>query len=311
MQFPKIPLLGVSVSLTPRSELLLRVSKYLKSKGEKPFTIFTPNPEQIVDAQSDKTFCEILNSADIAIPDGEGIIFATRILKIKNQKSKIKKISGIDFMEGLCGLAAREKYPVAFIGGRDGVAQKALDTLQKKYPGLTGWAEEPAEFAVSSLQLAVDKRVLSSLESIEVSSQLKVGSAQKNQKYPKQTNDSNLALDDYFDQLAKKINDSEVRLVFVGLGAPKQEYYIKAISSQLSAISNKNLKAESGELKAPVVLMSVGGAFDILSGRIKRAPKFVQQIKLEWLWRLILEPWRIKRQMKLIKYIYLVLKSKK
>jgi N-acetylglucosaminyldiphosphoundecaprenol N-acetyl-beta-D-mannosaminyltransferase len=59
------------------------------------------------------------------------------------------------------------------------------------------------------------------------------------------------------------------------------------------------------------VAIGVGGAFDFISGRIKRAPKFVQKIGLEWLWRLILQPWRIKRiSLGVIGLSWLTLKKK-
>ena len=66
----------------------------------------------------------------------------------------------------------------------------------------------------------------------------------------------------------------------MGLGAPKQEKWIK-----------KNLdKYPSARL-----IMTVGGAFDFLTGRQKRAPKILQKIGLEWIWRLLRQPWRYKR----------------
>ena len=57
--------------------------------------------------------------------------------------------------------------------------------------------------------------------------------------------------------------------------------------------------------------IGVGGAFDFISGRVKRAPKFLQKVGLEWLWRLILQPWRIKRIYNgVVKFSWLVLKEK-
>ena len=56
--------------------------------------------------------------------------------------------------------------------------------------------------------------------------------------------------------------------------------------------------------------MGVGGAFAMLSGDLSRAPKWVQTIGAEWLYRLFQEPWRIKRQIKLPVFAYLVLKEK-
>ncbi len=80
-------------------------------------------------------------------------------------------------------------------------------------------------------------------------------------------------------------------LLFVGFGQIKQE---KWISNNMAKLPVK-------------VIMGVGGAFDYLSGDVVRAPKWVRSLGLEWLFRLISQPWRIKRQLVLIKYIWLVL----
>ncbi len=53
--------------------------------------------------------------------------------------------------------------------------------------------------------------------------------------------------------------------------------------------------------------VGVGGAFDFITGRIKRAPKLMRSIGLEWLWRLFCQPWRIKRVFRaIIKFPLLV-----
>ena len=83
-------------------------------------------------------------------------------------------------------------------------------------------------------------------------------------------------------------------IIFVALGAPKQESYIE----------------EAAKTTKGVVYMAVGGSFDIISGRLRRAPVWMRKLGLEWLWRLILEPWRIKRQLSLIKFVWLVWREK-
>lgn len=98
------------------------------------------------------------------------------------------------------------------------------------------------------------------------------------------------------DRVIVRINKAKPDVLLVGLGSPRQEKWIY-----------ENLK------KMPSVKMAigVGGAFDFISGRIKRAPKFLQKIGLEWLWRFILQPWRIKRIYNgVIKFSWLVLKCK-
>lgn len=91
-----------------------------------------------------------------------------------------------------------------------------------------------------------------------------------------------------------KINKFKPQILFVAFGAPQQEKWL-----------HKNLPF----LKSIKVAMGVGGAFDILSLKIKRAPQCWQKLGLEWFWRLLQEPWRIKRQLKLVKFVFLVLKQ--
>ncbi|MGI6678075.1 MAG: WecB/TagA/CpsF family glycosyltransferase [Dehalobacterium sp.] len=91
-----------------------------------------------------------------------------------------------------------------------------------------------------------------------------------------------------------QIRQAEPDLIFVALGAPRQEFWIRAHREQL-----------------PVkIAIGVGGSFDVVSGRVKRAPLWMQKMKLEWLARLIKEPWRFKRMLSLPKFVLLVMKSK-
>ncbi|MEK7518026.1 MAG: WecB/TagA/CpsF family glycosyltransferase [Patescibacteria group bacterium] len=90
------------------------------------------------------------------------------------------------------------------------------------------------------------------------------------------------------------INLPSIDILFVAFGTPKQEIWI-----------NDNLD------KIPVkVAIGVGGAFDYISGRVPRAPLFVRQVGFEWLFRLIVQPWRVKRQLALLEFVFLVLKEK-
>ena len=98
------------------------------------------------------------------------------------------------------------------------------------------------------------------------------------------------------DEVIEKINKAKPEILLINLGSPKQEKWIY-----------ENLK----KMPSVKVATGVGGAFDFISGRIKRAPKFIQRIGLEWLWRLILQPWRIKRSsLGVIGLSWLTLKKK-
>lgn len=91
--------------------------------------------------------------------------------------------------------------------------------------------------------------------------------------------------------LLKQTNNIDV--LFVGFGFPKQEEFIASYLSEI-----------------PVTLaMGVGGTFDYLSGNVKRAPYLIRLFGFEWLFRLLLQPWRIKRQFALLVFIYIVIRK--
>ena len=75
----------------------------------------------------------------------------------------------------------------------------------------------------------------------------------------------------------RKINESGANIVWVGLGAPKQEIWVDKIAKKLSA----------------PVIVAIGAAFDFHAGTVKQAPDWMQNHGLEWLYRLIQEPRRL------------------
>lgn len=87
-------------------------------------------------------------------------------------------------------------------------------------------------------------------------------------------------------RIIKKINDYKPDILLVTYGAPWQEKWLNANRQLLNA----------------KVMMGVGGAFDYLVGRAKLPPVWVEKIGLEWLWRLIYEPWRWRRQLNLVRF---------
>lgn len=96
--------------------------------------------------------------------------------------------------------------------------------------------------------------------------------------------------------LVQRIHASGAKILFVALGSPKQELWIK-----------RNLK----NLPNVLVFQGVGGSFDVFSGMVKRAPAFFRKFGLEWLYRLASNPSRIKRQLNLPLFLWRVLVGKK
>ena len=94
--------------------------------------------------------------------------------------------------------------------------------------------------------------------------------------------------------LIEKINSLGTDILFVGLGSPKQEEWINKYK--------KILKVK--------ICMGVGGSLDVIAGRIPGAPSGIRQLGIEWLYRLIREPKRFKRQMVLPKFAFEIVKEK-
>jgi N-acetylglucosaminyldiphosphoundecaprenol N-acetyl-beta-D-mannosaminyltransferase len=81
-------------------------------------------------------------------------------------------------------------------------------------------------------------------------------------------------------EIINLINETDAEILFVAYGAPKQEIWISETLHKLNKIK---------------IAIGIGGAFDFFAGKRKRAPKIMQKLGLEWLFRLIQEPTRIKR----------------
>ena len=104
--------------------------------------------------------------------------------------------------------------------------------------------------------------------------------------------------DGYFQEdapVVEAIRESGADVVFVCLGAPKQEKWMK----------------KNGEATGAKLLLGIGGALDVFSGEVKRAPRAFQKLGLEWFYRLITNPSRAGRMMKLPLFLVHVAKEKR
>jgi N-acetylglucosaminyldiphosphoundecaprenol N-acetyl-beta-D-mannosaminyltransferase len=93
--------------------------------------------------------------------------------------------------------------------------------------------------------------------------------------------------------IINRIVAARPHMLFVAYGFPQQDMWIER---------NRN------RMNVPLS-MGVGGAFDYISGAIKRAPAWIRRLGLEWLYRLIRQPWRWRRMLRLPRFVWLVLRS--
>jgi N-acetylglucosaminyldiphosphoundecaprenol N-acetyl-beta-D-mannosaminyltransferase len=94
--------------------------------------------------------------------------------------------------------------------------------------------------------------------------------------------------------VADVVRASGARALLLGLGSPRQEYWI----------------AERLARTGCSVGLGIGGSFDVIAGNVRRAPVVWQRLNLEWLYRLVLEPQRWRRQLALPRFVWLALRDR-
>ncbi len=230
----KTDILGVEITTDSEEKILEYLNSYIDnwSSNKEKIVIFTPNPEQITAAQKDPKLMTMLNQAQIALPDGVGLVAAAKLLG----KPVKARIAGVDFMKNFVKSVSKKPVNTGYFGGEEGVAEATANCLKKLYPDLH----------VSYMSHIFDK---------------------------------------------DKMIQSDIDILFVAMGFPKQEKFILEHKDELPA----------------KIFMSVGGSFDFISGRVPRAPKFLRSFGLEWLFRLVIQPWRIFRQAQLLHFSVLIL----
>lgn len=199
--------------------------------------VVTPNAEIAYEALHDDALKALLNSAELMLPDGAGVVLASKILKTPLRQ----KVAGVDFADGLLGILETTGQSLYLLGSKPGIGELAAQKMLLKHP------------------------------------KLKIAGI----------------ADGYFQDEAPviaKINASGAAALFVCLGAPKQEQFMARHQKEL------NVKLMAG----------LGGTLDSFAGTVKRAPGWMIRLNLEWLYRLIKEPKRFKRMLRLPKYLWAV-----
>lgn len=239
MDIPSVIILSVPVHQVTMPETVSLVHQFMVEPSL--HQIATVNPEFVMKAQEDGDFCHILQTADLCIPDGIGLLWAAK----RQGKVIHERVAGSELVYHLAEASARQKWRLFLLGAGEGVAEEAAKVLQDKYPGLIVCGT----FA-GSPDPAGDEHVTT------------------------------------------LINQSEADLLYVAYGAPKQDKWIAR---------NRN------KLRTVRVAMGVGGSLDFVSGRVQRAPVWIQNLNLEWLYRLIRQPWRWRRMLALPRFVLNIL----
>jgi N-acetylglucosaminyldiphosphoundecaprenol N-acetyl-beta-D-mannosaminyltransferase len=203
------------------------------------------NAVKVANAQTDELLKDSIINSDIINADGQGIIWASRLLN----KPLPERVAGIDLMEELVKLAAEKKYRIFFLGAKEEIVRTVVNIYTNKY----------------------GKDIIAGY---------------RNGYFKKE--------EDLI--IAKEISDLKANILFVAMTSPKKEIFLNTYKTIINT----------------PFIMGVGGSFDVVSGFIKRAPKWMQDLGFEWFFRILQEPRRMWKRYLIGNsiFIYLVLKEK-
>ena len=126
----KLRLLSVRVDRVDYSRALDAIHRLLKSEGCKQ--VVTLNPEYVMRAEQSGRLLRIINAAELSVPDGIGIVWASRILG----DPLPDRVTGTGLLPRICGLCAGTGHSIFLLGGEPGVAAAAATELQSRHPAL-------------------------------------------------------------------------------------------------------------------------------------------------------------------------------
>ncbi len=130
MERKVINILGVNIDKVTEMEALDRAVELVSGDGVS--VIYTPNPEIVMAAYEDKDFLNVLNSSDMCVPDGIGVVYGAKIIG----EPLPERVPGFDLSCRLMKKMGEMGKSVFLFGSKPGVAEKAAATLEKTCPGL-------------------------------------------------------------------------------------------------------------------------------------------------------------------------------
>ncbi len=220
-------ILGIKIDNIDMENALLKASDAL-SDNESFRYIFTPNAEICMAAIKDSSLMEVLNSSFMNIPDGDGVVLASKILKTPLKE----KVPGCVFVQNLLGMG--KTFSVYLLDASYDSVSTAIKNIRLRYPHITIAGFHDGFFSTDQEKEIIDD-----------------------------------------------INAKKPDLIIVGLGAPKQEFFLY----------KHRYNIHSG------LAIGAGGTIDIISGFSRRAPEFFCKHKLEWFYRLLKQPVRFRRML--------------
>jgi N-acetylglucosaminyldiphosphoundecaprenol N-acetyl-beta-D-mannosaminyltransferase len=224
-------ILGVKIDEVTKAGAIAKIASFLNEPAQHLVT--TPNPEIVLYAYRHPEYQKILNLADLALPDGAGVVFAAKLLGAPLHE----RVSGSDMVPEICRIAREKHLKIALLGGKN------QEKIERAATVMRGWGNTVV-YAANGVP-------------------------------PNHWKDR-----PFHEKIVDELKAAEPDIVFVAFGHPKQEQWIDEYRPILPTVR---------------LFLGCGGALDFVAGAAKRAPKWMQKLYLEWLWRLIIQPKRIKR----------------
>lgn len=274
-----VEILGVNFAKIDLQKTIRKIKHWVEKGGR--YQLMTLNPEYLVRIEEDQLLKGVVERADLVVADASGIILASWLIYIRSrigrQRLSFKeRITGGELVEALARLAVQEGWKIGLIGGGPGIADKALAQLR-----------------------TLTKEVANSSTSEECSAH-----------HPRCSfGDSNLkGFADRGPVNVKRQTKEEWRRIKQLLLKERPQILFTSFGFHGPVWIEKTLKALQSRGKS-LIAIEVGGVFNYLAGITPQPPKILRKVGLEWLWRLVTEPWRWRRQLDLIKFICLVMKG--
>ena len=252
----RIEIAEVPIDNLNYEEVLERIDGFIKN--DRKVYIVTANPEMVLNASQDEDFLEVLRGAELITPDGIGILWAANYLGKPLPKKTISRYLQLyKSLFSVLFLPKRLRNPLKErVTGTD-LFKKIIELSEKK-----AWRI----FLLGASQ-GIAKKVIQ-----------KFSKTYPDVKFVGSFSGSPDATDE--EEICEHINKAKPDILFVAYGSPEQEFWIHRNLFKLNTVK---------------VAIGVGGAFDFHAGKIKRAPKWMQKVGLEWFFRLIRQPKRIFR----------------
>ena len=127
----KTDIMGLKIDNITMDEAVTRSKAALTGECV-PIAVFTPNAEIAYACSKDESLMKTVNSAELVLPDGAGVVKAAKILDLPINE----KVAGIEYGERLCAICADCGAGLYILGGKPGIAVQAAEKLTAEYSGL-------------------------------------------------------------------------------------------------------------------------------------------------------------------------------